>query len=773
MAKKTKKAVKARGVEGQQNILQQALAHHRAGRLPRAEALYRQILRAEPDNPEALHFLGMLAHQAGKSRIAAAMIEKALSSKPDYVDAYNSLAMIHVEQGKMDDAAATFRRALSIKPDYAELHSNLGNTLKAQGRLDEAAACYRKALALKPEYAEAHNNLANVLKEQGRLDEAAACYQKAINVKPDIAEPHNNLGIVLKELGKFDEAAASYRQAFRLKPDYAEPHNNLGNLLKEQGKLDEAAASYGQALAVKPDYVDALNNLGSALADQYLLDEAIANFRRALALKPDFALLHLNLGTALKDKNRLDEAITCYKKALSLKPDYAEAHNGLGNALINQGKPNDAIACYRQALSVKSDYNLAHSNLLLCLNYLHDISQKELYEEAQEWDQQHGQPLLEKNFLYENSRDPNRRLRIGYVSSDFKEHSVSNFIEPVLSSHNRQNVEVYCYANVLRPDERTRRFRDMADSWYSIAGIPDDAVVERLRRDKVDILVDLGGHTAQNRLLVFACKPAPVQVTWLGYPNTTGLQTMDYRFTDAVADPPGEADTLHTEKLFRLLHGFLCFQPHTSAPEVGPLPCRELGYITFGSFNKLAKITPEVIRSWAGILRAVPGSRLLLKAGSLTDPYTRQRYMELFAEEGIAADRLELHGWLPGKRDHLEFYHRVDIGLDPFPYNGTTTTCEALWMGVPVITFCGNRHAGRVGASIMHQAGLRELVADSPAAYSGLAVSLAQDRSRLSALRNSLRLKMRKSPLVDKALFTETLEKAYREMWRKWCGETG
>ena len=308
-----------------------------------------------------------------------------------------------------------------------------------------------------------------------------------------------------------------------------------------------------------------------------------------------------------------------------------------------------------------------------------------------------------------------------------------------------------------------------ADHWISIAEMPDQKVVERIGEDRIDILVDLSGHTGGNKLIVFAAKPAPIQVTWLGYPNTTGMRSIDYRLTDAIADPPGVADDLHSENLIRLEHGFLCYQPDAVAPEVTPPPCLKRDYVTFGSFNNLPKITAEVIEVWAKIMRETPGSRLLLKSKTLADRNIRQKFLQLFTERGISEDRLELHDWLPAKNSHFELYHRVDIGLDPFPYNGTTTTCEALWMGVPVITLSGDRHAARVGASIMHHSGFEESITHTEDGYIALALALARDRQRLATLRKNQRHKMRESQLMDTKLFTSTLEKAYRRMWREWC----
>jgi predicted O-linked N-acetylglucosamine transferase (SPINDLY family) len=453
-----------------------------------------------------------------------------------------------------------------------------------------------------------------------------------------------------------------------------------------------------------------------------------------------------------------------------LKADYADAYLNLGNALKDQGKLDDAVASYRRVLTLRPNYAQAHSNLLFCLNYRAGITQEEIYNESLQWADRFGEGISTADTLtYANSRRTDRRLRIGYVSPDFRVHSVAFFVEPVIRAHNRKRVEIFCYANVKKPDNVTRRLQAEADHWFSVLGMDHEAVAARIREDRIDILVDLAGHTSNNSLPVFAYKPSPVQVTWLGYPNTTGLETMDYRLTDAVADPEGEADRLHSEKLIRLEHGFLCYQPPASAPEAGSLPCREGGSITFGSFNNLTKVTPEVVKAWAGILHAVPDSRLLLKAKQFMDDETRERFREMFAREGITGERLEMHKKLPDPADHLGLYSRVDIGLDPFPYNGTTTTCEALWMGVPVVTLLGARHAGRVGASIMHRVGLEELVAHSMDEYIELARALALDRKRLQEMRFSLRGRLHESELMNSGQFTNHLEDVYCQIWRKYC----
>ena len=776
MANKPKrsKSLKGRLTRTQQgdalprNLLLEARALQQAGRLPAAEVIYRQILQAEPYHPDALHSLGMLAHQAGKGESAVGLIRQALACRPDDVEALYNLGFVLLVQGKTAEAAETYQRLLTLKPDYVEAHNNLGNAFLAQGHLEKAAASFRRAIALKPDSLEAHNNLGLVLKDQGRLEEAVACFRKTLALKPAYLEGIINLGITLHEQGKLEEAVACHHRATDLKPDFAEAHFYLGAALREQGRLEEASASFQKVLALQPNHIEALNSLGNTLLDQGRQEEAVTAYRRILSLKPNYTEVYSNLGNALKDQGKLEEAVACHQRAIALKPDYAEAHNNLGNALKDQGKLEEAVASLQRAVFLRPAYYKAHSNLLLCLNYLSRISQQVMYGQSVEWDKLVA-GMLPPGLVHANSKDPSRKLRVGYVSADFKKHSVAYFFEPLLRSHNREHVEVYCYANVKKTDETTGRLQAAADHWRSIVGSTDTKVAEWIREDRIDILVDLGGHTGENRLLVFAYKAAPIQVSWLGYPNTTGMRAMDYRFTDAIADPPGEADTLYREKLIRLEHGFLCYQPDDSAPPAGPPPCQEHDYVTFGSCNNLAKVTPEVVTVWASILRSIPASRLLIKAKPLADQETRNRYLQLFAENGVAAERLTLHGWLPAQKDHLELYRQIDVGLDPFPYNGTTTTCEAMWMGVPVITLCGDRHAARVGASIMHQVGLLELIAHTEQEYTDLAVSLAQDHQRLYDLRRNLRQRMQDSPLMDKTLFAGSVENAYLQMWRKWC----
>ena len=507
---------------------------------------------------------------------AVACYRRALELKPDYAEAHNNLGNALKDQGKLDEAVACYRRALELKPDLCRGAQQPGHCLQDQGKLDEAVACYRRALELKPDYAEAHNNLGNALKDQGKLDEAVACYRRALELKPDYAEAHNNLGVALKDQGKLDEAVACYRRALELKPDYAEAHNNLGNALKDQGKLDEAVACYRRALELKPDFAEAHNNLGNALKDQGNLDEAVACYRRALELKPDYAEAHNNLGNALKDQGKLDEAVACYRRALELKPDFAEAHNNLGIALKDQGKLDEAVACYRRALELKPDYAEAHSNLLLTLQYCAGVTPAALAEAHAEYDRRHAAPLRGAFAQHENVRDRHGRLRLGFVSPDLGRHPVGYFLVRVLENLGQNQHETICYSDRIVKDDLTHRLQAAATQWCDVIGMSDQRLAEQIRADRIDILFDLAGHTAHNRLLVFARKPAPIQITWIGYEGTTGLAAMDYLLADRHVVPEG-TEHYYREQVLRMPDGYLCYDPPDAAPPVGPLPSLDEG----------------------------------------------------------------------------------------------------------------------------------------------------------------------------------------------------
>ena len=735
------------------------------GKLEEAVACYRRALNLKPDFAEARNNLGNALREQGKLDDAVRCYRRVLDLNPDFAEAHNNLGNALREQGKLDEAAASYRRALDLKPDLAEAHNGLGNVLRKQGKLNDAEACFRRALDLEQDLAEAHDNLGNVLKEQGRLDEAVARYRRALDLKPDFAEAYNNLGIAFKEQGKLDEAVACYRRVLELNPDFAETHNNLGNALKEQGKLDEAVACYRRVLDLNPDLAEAHNNLGIALKEQGKLNEAVACYRRTLGLTPDFAEAHNNLGAAFHEQGKLDEAVACYRRVLELKPDLAEAHNNLGIVLKEQGKLDEAVACYRRALELKPGYVRAHSNLIYTQMFCADYNPQTLYEEHCRWEQIHAAPLAKFVQPDGNDRSPDRRLRVGYVSPDFRYHPVARFLLPLLESHDRTGFEIFCYASVRIQDAMTGRCRAHADVWRNVLGLPDAQVADAIRKDGIDILVDLSMHMAENRLLVFARKPAPVQVTYLAYCGTTGLRTIDYRLTDPYLDPPGLDDRFYSEQSVRLPETYWCYRPPMETPPVNALPAAEAGHVTFGSLNNFCKMSPQTLAAWTRLLTAVPESRLFLHAHSGS---IRDHVRSLVAGEGISADRVDFVGFQP-LAEYFDVYQRIDVALDPFPYGGGTTTCDALWMGVPVVSLAGQTAVGRSGVSILSNLGLTELVANDLDQYLRIAIGLAQDLPRLGNLRAALRERMQNSPLMDAPCFAHNIEAAYREMWRTWC----
>ncbi|MFQ5995187.1 MAG: tetratricopeptide repeat protein [Acidiferrobacterales bacterium] len=748
--------------------LEQALVHHEAGRLEEAEALYRAVLAREPEHPDALHLLGVIAHELGDHANARTLIAQAIAHHPGAAQYHYSLGEVLNALGETEAAIAAYARACDLDPTNAQAHNNRGIALHSTGRLPEAVAAFEEAIRRAPDLAEAHYNLGRARQESGALPEAIEAYEQALALEPSDPDAHNNLGIALAGQGRLREAIAAFEQALSLHAGLAEAHCNLGAAFRQQDRLEEGIAACRNAIALKPDYAEAHNNLGMALQAQGKLVEAIVAFREALSLSPEFAEAYNNLAVALVEQDKLSEAVASYERALSLQPDSHLFHYNLGHAYQTQGKLKEAIAAYQQALSLAPQDAGAHSNLLMCSNYRDDLDAQTMFTEHQRWAAQHADGLADAAQTYANAPDPQRRLRVGYVSPDLRRHPAAFFFEPLLGAHDPARIEVLCYAEVKHPDAVTARMKAQAPHWRSIVGLTDEAVAARIREDRVDILVDLAGHTANHRLLVFARKPAPIQVTYLGYPNTTGLTTMDYRFTDAVADPPGETDSFYTETLVRLTPGFACYCPPEEAPSVSALPANGTGAITFASLNNPAKIDSALIAIWAKILDLVPASRLMLQARTFADVATVARMQALFAKAGVGADRLVL---LPGSAlaEHLALYQQIDIALDTAPWNGHTTTCHALWMGVPVVTLAGERHAGRMAASVLSVVGLHELITSKPDEYVACAVSLAQGRAALGRLRSELREKVKQSPLIDAHAFTRHAETVYREMWVRWC----
>ena len=541
----------------------------------------------------------------------------------------------------------------------------------------------------------------------------------------------------------------------------------------QAGDLDAAEAAYRGALAAGATLADARraeahHGLGVLLRQRGRAAEAIEQLRAAAALAPDDAPTQHNLGAALGEAGALGEAVAHYERALAIAPNYALAWKNLAVALQRQARLDDAIEASRRAIALDPSLRGVHSNLLFLLTHSSDHDPAAVFTEHRRWAIQHADHLAPARWADDGrDRDPTRRLHVGYVSPDFREHAVAFFIEPLLRAHDRDAVAVFCYANVEHADATTERLRGLADGWRAVWDEPDEAVAARIREDGIDLLVDLAGHTRDNRLLAFAGRPAPVQLSYLGYANTTGLEAIDYRLTDGIADPEGTGAERHSEPLIRLPRSFLCYRPPDAAPEVAPARPSKDGAVTFGSFNKALKISPRVVALWARLLAALPRSSLLLKSDSFADSTAREGLLAAFEAQDVDRARISL---LPAEETiaaHLRRYSEIDLALDPFPYNGATTTCEALWMGVPVVALAGTAHAGRVSASILAAVGLPELVAASEDAYIEIALALASDDERRAQLRSSLRKRMLASPLCDAEGAAQALEEAYRTLWQR------
>ncbi len=740
--------------------MQTALRHHQAGQLQQAETLYRQILQLQPNHPDALHLLGVIAHQVGQHEAAADLIGKAIKLAPQSAEYPANLGEALRAQGRLDEAATAYRKAIRLNPQFAAAYNNLGIVLRQRGKNAESITAYRRAIAVKPDYPQAHNNLAIALKDQGDTAGAIEHYRHAIALAPASAEAHNNLGVALKEQGLVEQALACFQQAIALKADFAEAYEGLGSTLRAKGQLTDAIDAYRVAIRLNPHFAQACNNLGVVLKDAGRSAEAIAAYQQALALDPELAEAHNNLGIVLKEQGLLEQAISHLRRALALRPGYAEACNNLGLALEIQGRVEEAVAAYRQALVFDPRLSRAHSNVLFALNYLPKHDPRKIFEEHLCWAKTYAEKLHPIGEAA-NNRTPGR-LRIGYVSPDFRTHPVAYFVEAVLARHDAEQFEVTGYSDVTAPDAVTARLRGLTHRWRDIHGLTDEQVGALVRQDGIDILVDLAGHTERNRLLLFARRPAPVQASWIGYFNTTGLAAMDYFISDATGSPPGQ-EKLFAEKLIRLPHSRFCYRPPDYAPEVAAPPSMANGRITFGSFNNLAKLNDDVVALWAEILAALPSSRLLLKSLALGDHNTRERYLTLFASHGIQPERISLSGHSP-HAEMLAEYGKIDIALDPFPFTGGLTTCEALWMGVPVVTLAGETLVARQSASLLSNLGKSEWIAESPQRYIEIALSLADAPAKLLELRRSLRTRMAASPVCDADAFTRGLEAAYRQM---------
>jgi protein O-GlcNAc transferase len=712
-----------------QSAVAAALTDHRAGRMAEAESAYRKILAANPDQPDALYLLGLIEARKGRNQQALELLGRAAHFVPNNAEVQHNLGLILHALGRVDDAIVALRNAMRLNPQRDQLHYDLGNTYLVINRFDEAIAELRTAVTISPNFAAAHQNLGCAYHRKNMLAPAESHLRRAIELQPKMADAYNNLGGVLTSCMRLKDAADAYETAIKLRPNFATAMSNLGSVMRMRGQTNDA----------------------------------IRVLRRTIELAPNLPEAYNNLGIALKESGQLDEAVATYLKCLSLRPNMGDATNNLGNAYKDCGNVRDAVACYARALVIGFADAGVHSNMTYTLQFHPGYDDESLYREQRRWNEIYAVPLKSQIRKHENDRNPDRKLRIGYVSPYFYHQAESFFVAPLLKNHDRNQIEVHCYASVIRPDNMTERMRTATEFWHDVLGVSDADLAERIRNDRIDVLIDLAMHMAHNRMMLFARKPAPVQIAWLAYPGGTGLDAMDYRITDAYMDPLDKTTAYYREESYRLADCWCCYDSLCKVPSAAPRP--EGRPVRFGSINNPCKNNDAVLELWARVMRGVPDSRLLMQSFADSD---RNRIRSIFQTGGVAPERIEFVPRRP-RLDYLRLYDSIDICLDPFPYNGITTSCDALWMGVPVVTLVGKTAAGRAGVSILSTAGLTEFIGHNEQEFIDIATKLANDAPRLAELRATLRDRVEKSPLMDGPGFTRKMETAYREMWRKWC----
>lgn len=748
-----------------EEILAAALAYHRAGRLAEAEARYRELLALDPDHADALHLAGVVAYQQNRLGPALAAIRRAIALRPGFADYHNNLGLVLDRLGQVDQAMAAFRRALELRADYPEAHNNLATALHRSGRTADAIEAVQHALRLRPSYAEAQSNLGSYLLAQGRLPEALTALTEGVRLAPRSAQAHFNLALSECRAGRLTHAIASLRSAVALAPGFAAAHRELAFVLQAAGYSAEATAQLEQLIARQPQDATTRIDLGILHHQVGRSEAAEAELRAALALRPNDPRGLNQLCIVLRANGRIDEAVAVGRQAVDLHPEEPEAHNSLGNALRDAGASDAAVEQYQRAGALSSVPSRAHHNELLALHYEQGDDGPRLAEAHRSWARRFADPLKAGRSPHRNSPDPERRLRVGFVSPDFRRHSVTQFLLPLLRGLDRDRISPFGYSNVARPDAITAQVRHEMNAWRDVEGSSDEAVAALVRDDAIDVLIDLAGHTARNRLLVFAREPAPVQIGWLGYPDTTGMSAIHYRLTDTLSDPPGQTERFHRETLLRFAGPAWCYEPPASAPP--PHERDRNAPVVFGAFAHPAKLSRQTLELWRSVLMASPDSTLLLKSPVASSHLGRDRVLSSLGQD--AANRVVFR---PPEIDfvrHLATYNEVDVALDTFPYAGTTTTCEALWMGRPVVTRAGRTHVARVGMSLVTAVGLPDLVAASDAEFVAIATGLAGDRARLADLHSTLRGRMAGSPILDGKGFAGAFEHALREAWRKWC----
>ena len=718
-----------------------ALSHHQNGRLREAEKLYHQILRTEPEHADALHYLGLIAHQRGRSETAVGLITRAIEKEPGRAVYFLNLGQVRETSGELDKAIANYRKATSLDPGLEAAFHKLGDALRKQGQLAEAAASYGRALCIQPDSPETINSLGSVLYEAGRLEQSIVCYQKAIALKADYAEAYNNLGISFRCLGQFDQAIASWHRALGYKPALAAAHSNLGGTLVARGEVQQA--------------------LGS--------------LHRAIELEPGLAEAHLNLGNAYRSQGLLTQATVAYERSIALSANPADAYNNLAETLRDQGRLEKAVESYEKALSAKPDFAVARSNLLYLYAFTRYISPEAERTQAEAWERSvlsdderaaaRKRAPPDAGVFRIRPRCPGRQLRLGIVSAELGSHAVAQFLEPLLRELDRSRFHLTLFPTSRRSCSRAQGFRNLADTYISLTEMSDTAAADRIRSEQIDVLIDTTAHTFGGRLGIFAHRAAPVQCTYIGYWSTTGLTEMDWFFADPHFARSVEAH--FTEGLWWLPRLFHCYQGEASLRESSWVPDPQ-GTIWLGSLNRFNKIREETLGLWAKVLHRLPEAKLILEDGAIHEEETHRRILTTLSGHGVPEERVCFIPFVAGHERHMALYDRLDIALDTIPFNGGTTTFDALWMGVPMVALEGNWVGGMWGSSVLKAFDRPEWVARDQNEYVSIVYSLAQDVAGRTEQRKSQRSRMMLSPLCDAKEMARCMEDALEGMYELW-----
>ena len=707
-------------------------------------------------------------YASGRLEEAQAACRQRLATNPTEHAAMHLLGVILCRQKRFDEGLPWLAESVSLNPRAADYRVNYGIALNEAERWGESEPVLRSLLSDIPDHPLALLNLGNSLHSQGRSQEAVALYLRSLELNPTYHDARVNLAVALKSLGRHDQAAAELRSALGVAPTHRQALFEQGRLLADQKRYPEAEQVLRRLISIDPSHHQAMYCLGIVLSDQGNWPQATEAYAEVVRMRPDLPEAYQAMAVTLRYCNRITESIVALEKALQLRPDFTLALQSYGSVLAEAGRIEEGIEVWRRSLQIDPRQPDLRSNIVYTLSMVDGVTRADLWREHRAWAEHHAKHASEATRPAKapiSSASDRRKIRIGYISPDLRLHSVCYFLIPLLQSHEKGRFEIFCYSDVSNPDQTTSEVRRLSDQWRDVRGKPSDQVHRLIQEDQIDILIDLAGHTMGNRMELFGLRVAPMQASWLGYPETTGLPTVDFKIADRVVYPESENGKYSSERILRLPNGYHCYLAPPGCPDISDLPARDNGYITFGSFSSLAKLTPATVGLWSEVLKQVPDSKLLLKARQLADPTIRDRYCSMFAACGIPRSRLRLELAIAETTEHLGFYKEIDLALDTYPYNGTTTLCEGLWMGVPPVSLCGPVPASRVGSSLLHSLGLGDWVAQTPEEFVAIAKGKSQDVDGLATLRMGLRERFSKSTLGSPGRFALEFESALVEAY--------